>query len=60
MKKTKNPSQTALDREERELLASFENDEWKTVKNFKKVKARARKTATKTLRKDVRTAAILI
>jgi predicted DNA binding CopG/RHH family protein len=54
MKKTKKSHQNDLDREEKELLTSFENDEWKTVKNVKKVKAHARKTAAKTLRKDVR------
>lgn len=43
-----------LDEEEKELLASFENDEWKTVKNIEKEKAHARKAADKTLRKDVR------
>lgn len=54
MKKNKKPHLKDLDYEESELLASFENDEWKTIKNVEKEKARARKIATKTLRKDVR------
>jgi len=51
MKKSK---KIDLDEEEKMLLTSFENDEWKTVKNVEKEKARARKMATKTLQKDVR------
>ena len=43
-----------LDAEERELLSSFENNEWKTVKNVEKEKKRAREAAVKTLTKDVR------
>jgi predicted DNA binding CopG/RHH family protein len=43
-----------LDREEKELLDSFENDEWQPVKNFEREKEAARKTAANTLRKDVR------
>jgi len=35
-------------------LSSFEKDEWRTVKNIEKEKMHARKTAAKTLRKDVR------
>ena len=35
-----------LDQEEKELLSSFENGEWKTVKNVDKEKARAQKAAT--------------
>ena len=54
MKKSKKSSQKGLDREEKKLLASFEKGEWETVKNFEKEKVRARKTAAKTLRKDVR------
>jgi predicted DNA binding CopG/RHH family protein len=54
MKKNKKTCQKDLEQEEKELLSSFERDEWKTVKNVKKEKARARKTAAKTLRKDVR------
>jgi predicted DNA binding CopG/RHH family protein len=54
MKRNKNLHQNDLDPEERELLSSFEKDEWKTVKNLEKEKARAKKIAAKTLRKDVR------
>ena len=54
MKKNKNSNQINLDDEEKELLSSFEKDEWKTVKNVEKEKVRAKKTAKKTLRKDVR------
>ncbi len=54
MKKNKKPRQSALDREEKELLSSFEKGEWQTVKNVEKEKIRARKIAAKTLRKDVR------
>lgn len=50
----KKKSHSNLDAEEKELLSSFENEEWKTVKNVEKEKLHARKTATKTLRKDVR------
>jgi len=43
-----------LDREEKELLASFEKGEWKKVSNVEKEKDLARKSATRTLQKDVR------
>lgn len=48
MKKTK------YDDEEQELLASFEKDEWKSVKKVKEEKLLARKAAAKTLQKDAR------
>lgn len=51
-KKAKPPKK--LDREEQDLLTSFENDEWKTVKGVEDEKKIARKTAARTLRKDVR------
>jgi predicted DNA binding CopG/RHH family protein len=54
MKRNKKTNSPQLDNEEKMLLSSFENDEWKSVKNLKKEKVSARKTATKTLRKDVR------
>lgn len=54
MKKNKKTDSNHLDHEEEELLSSFENDEWKSVKNLKKEKLNARKTASRTLRKDVR------
>lgn len=43
-----------LDREEQELLESFDKNEWKSVKNVKEEKNIAQKTAAKTLQKDVR------
>ena len=54
MKKNKQTDSNKLDLEEKMLLSSFENDEWKSVKNLKKEKLCARKTVVKTLRKDVR------
>lgn len=54
MKKNKKANPSNLDREEQDLLSSFEKDEWKTVKNVAKAKVNAKKIATKTLRKDVR------
>lgn len=54
MKKSKKSHHDDLDREEKELLSSFEKDEWKTIKKIEKEKRRARKAAIKTLRKDVR------
>ncbi len=54
MKKNKKSTSPKLNREEEDLLSSFENDEWKPVKNIEKEKSSARKTATKTLLKDVR------
>ncbi len=52
MKKNKNPDK--LDQEEKNFLSSFKKGEWKTVKNIEKEKLSARKTATRTLCKDVR------
>ncbi len=52
--KTKAKNKPKLDREERELLASFEKDEWKPVKNVRKEVESAGKSAHKTLSKDVR------
>lgn len=54
MKKNKLSDLQNLDREEQDLLASFEKGEWKTVKKVAKEKAQAKKIAAKTLRKDVR------
>ena len=50
-RKTCNYAQCNLDQEERELLTSFEKDEWKTVESTAKEKKRAQKAATQTLRK---------
>jgi len=47
MKKSKQTGSSKLDEEEKELLSSFENDEWKSVKNLKKEKSSSRKVATK-------------
>jgi predicted DNA binding CopG/RHH family protein len=52
--KSSKKSQTKDVDDEKDILYSFEKGEWKTVKNLKKEKARARKTASKTMRKDVR------
>jgi len=48
MKKTK------LDKEEQELLDSFDRGEWKPVKNVKREIAKHRRYARNTLRKDRR------
>lgn len=53
-KKNKKSRSSNLDKEEKELLKSFEKGEWKRVKNLSKEKDQARKIATNTLRKDVR------
>jgi predicted DNA binding CopG/RHH family protein len=54
MNKSKKSDQQNFDPEEKEILSSFENGEWKSVKNVKKEKVHARNTAAKTLSKDVR------
>lgn len=54
MKKNKRSNSDNLDREEKDILSSFERGEWKSIKNVARAKASARKTAAKTLRKDVR------
>lgn len=54
MKKNKKSDLGKLDYKEEELLSSFENDEWKTIKNVEKEKVAARTAAAKTLRKDLR------
>ena len=41
-----------LDAEEKKLLKTFEQGEWKTVKNLAKEKALAKKAASNYLRKD--------
>jgi predicted DNA binding CopG/RHH family protein len=48
----KNPMK--LDREERELLKSVENGEWRSVPNLEQEKARYRQIALNTLLKDKR------
>lgn len=54
MRRKDKPYQEKIDPEDSELLSSFENDEWKSVKNLEEEKKYARKIATKSLRKDVR------
>jgi predicted DNA binding CopG/RHH family protein len=54
MKQKRKTKKLSLDLEERELLASFEKGEWKSVKNLEKEKTFAQKAAAKTLKKDVR------
>ena len=54
MEKSNKLIKSHLDAEEKELAISFEKGEWKSVKNLKKEKIKARKTATNTLKKDVR------
>lgn len=44
-----------LNSEEKDLLDSFEQSEWRTVKNLKHEKLLAKKKATKTLSKDIST-----
>ena len=43
-----------LDLEEQELLTSFENGEWSTVKNFKKEVANLEAAAKNFMKKDAR------
>jgi len=44
----------SIDEEERDLMESIENDEWSSVKNFKKEKEKAELAARNTLKKDKR------
>ena len=54
MKKAKKAQPKKFSREENELLASVENDEWTTIKDVENEKKIARKIAANSLRKDVR------
>ena len=45
---------TKLDREEQELLESYERGEWKSVANLEQEKRKARAASTNTMRKDSR------
>ncbi len=49
MKRNIEMYESDLNREEIDLLSSFEKDEWKSVKNVEKEKNHARKTATNTM-----------
>lgn len=54
MKRKTKQHNAKLDQEEKELLASFEKGEWKRVKKSEEEKELARKSAARTLQKDVR------
>jgi len=43
-----------IDKEERDLMESIENDEWRSVKNIEKEKEKAIASARNTLKKDKR------
>ena len=43
-----------IDKEERDLMESIENDEWRSVKNIEKEKDKAIAAARNTLKKDKR------
>ena len=43
-----------IDEEEKDLMESIDNDEWRSVKNFKKEKGNAELAARNTLKKDKR------
>jgi predicted DNA binding CopG/RHH family protein len=45
---------TKLDNEEKDLLESFERDEWESVPDFEKRKLELQEYASETLRKDKR------
>lgn len=49
-----NPYDAKLDKEEQELLESFERGEWKTVNNYEEEVAFAKEAAANFLRKDAR------
>lgn len=52
--KSKNVHRPKLDKEEKDLLDSFDRGEWKSVKNIKKEKATAKHIAANSLKKDQR------
>lgn len=54
MKKKAKSHPIKLDPEEREILTSFENGEWTSIKNLEEEKVLSRGTAARSLRKDVR------
>jgi predicted DNA binding CopG/RHH family protein len=54
MRKKITSKKIKLDRDEKELLESFERNEWESIRNVKEEKKMAQKTAAKTLQKDVR------
>jgi predicted DNA binding CopG/RHH family protein len=54
MKKINPKTFAPLDKEEKELMESIEQDEWKPVKNMKQEKEKALIAARNTLKKDKR------
>lgn len=50
----KSHSMSSLDKEEEDILDSFERDEWESVDNIKKEKVVANQAAENYLRKDAR------
>lgn len=55
MKRKKfDPYNVELDKEEQDLLESFERGEWKSVPNLAEQKIKAKQIAANTLRKDAR------
>ena len=54
MKKISKKAFNPIDKEERELMESFEHDEWHPVKNIKQEKEKAMAAARNTLKKDKR------
>lgn len=52
-RKTKNPP-IHLDEDEKDILESFEKDEWKSVNNVASRKATLKKAASNSLKKDSR------
>ncbi|MFZ0449270.1 MAG: hypothetical protein WAL98_08505 [Desulfatiglandaceae bacterium] len=54
MKKTNTKAFDPIDKEEKELMESIEQDEWKPVKNMKQEQEKAIMAARNTLRKDKR------
>ncbi len=54
MKRVSARKTVALDKEEQDILTSFERGEWKSLSNLTKEKALAKKAASNYLRKDIR------
>lgn len=54
VKKKTDPHQVFLEKEETDLLESFERGEWKSVKNLEKEMASAKKAAVHYLKKNAR------
>jgi predicted DNA binding CopG/RHH family protein len=54
MKKIKTKAYDPIDKEEKELMESIEQDEWRPVKNIKQEKEKAIMATRNTLKKDKR------